>query len=1108
MKKNIVMIETAENIGSGILYPCDFELKSDREKSYIVFTNKHVLGNLGVNSKPSDDFCKSIILQIYDDNGIIVADKFIKRILIHNSINNENKNNDIAALLICIDERVSITLDTMIYQEELEDRETLYMEGYPGVMINDEVSQKVQLEGVAKNIFPQNNMIGVYQIRDDYHWYNNYNDLKLMEGYSGSPVYIKQEKESFLVGMNQSIADIESGENPFKLVYYIKIVYMLDYLRKKGCIIFRRHKDKSYQIDWIYGLEDKLNSYPNKPTFLLLGGSGAGKSSFAKDFSLNGDKLCSTNDGQTTRTNVIYEYNIFCKQSKVIVHLMSDKEFARRIKQMSNLKLINYCFSEIFGLSNNTRVNNKIDIIRKFYYIVEHILLENKGKRAFLDKIEKIVFINGEIDNDELLSLYEELLTIILVEIPISQIKFICDTNKLEEIFKEYKSKKKYDQYFDTEKEKEVDLLKEIIEKQWPSEQMRGDIKQLLLGRCKDNEFDLKKYQVSCYKIIKNNNNYASMIDNNLEIINSVMDSIEFKNKVFDALFNIEGFFNINEFSFFIDTTEIESIRQNFEFAVSYEKEITKGSGKIKIDLDESIDDYCKELYELLIRNFEQLFEMNKDTMTMEFLLNDLSIDKKEILTMCLQVKNGQSLTGLVKSVNVIDSISNEYALLLKELRISTIKILDTYGLDHVEWKANTKDVLHTIKYQYEKDEKINFEDVGILYIKKLDAGRPDELRNILPYVYEVIPQSPVYCVFSGIDIYYSNNEKQIDELSWSKQYEEICPKSVQYILSEQGKAEIIDNIKCSKERKENFYLVLKNNLVPYCGKKELVSNGFSYYKNNLKYIQKVLSSIIAKEYSSLEIVSIDYVKDILSRETSKQSIIMLLSKVFENASVKTWYHHMTVKANFKRISGSNTQQELGFWRANRQQWNQLFHEAYAKIISRESGDLLNCFSEGKDAIEAALINMENRYLGDEDNLFLSELDDSKKNTFRKIIEDMYKNNVYNNNPFDEKEDIGNWSYEEQKKYVLDVVNFAKGFDLIYDIRDRFVKFFVDSLVEQLQEENNLKTKNLVSVNLFFSDALNKLEAEFVEKYQKKTGDNTRKKLYEMLKYHFENLSQ
>lgn len=189
---------------------------------------------MGVNSKPSDDFCKSIILQIYDDNGIIVADKFIKRILIHNSKNNENKNNDIAALLICIDERVSITLDTMIYQEELEDRETLYMEGYPGVMINDEVSQKVQLEGVAKNIFPQNNMIGVYQIRDDYHWYNNYNDLKLMEGYSGSPVYIKQEKESFLVGMNQSIADIESGENPFKLVYYIKIVYMLDYLRKKG----------------------------------------------------------------------------------------------------------------------------------------------------------------------------------------------------------------------------------------------------------------------------------------------------------------------------------------------------------------------------------------------------------------------------------------------------------------------------------------------------------------------------------------------------------------------------------------------------------------------------------------------------------------------------------------------------------------------------------------------------------------------------------------------------------------------------------------------------------------------------------------------------------
>ncbi len=100
-----------------------------------------------------------------------------------------------------------MSIENQILAENLKNRDTLYMEGYPVVMIEDSVSQKIQLEGVSKDIFPQNNKMGIYQITDDYHWYNNKKDLKLMEGFSGSPVYIEKGEKFYLVGMNQSVSN-------------------------------------------------------------------------------------------------------------------------------------------------------------------------------------------------------------------------------------------------------------------------------------------------------------------------------------------------------------------------------------------------------------------------------------------------------------------------------------------------------------------------------------------------------------------------------------------------------------------------------------------------------------------------------------------------------------------------------------------------------------------------------------------------------------------------------------------------------------------------------------------------------------------------------------
>ena len=211
---------------------------------------------------------------------------------------------DVAVILIQIKNYNKITLETKIYQNQLDNREIIYVEGYPRVMLDDEINQKVQLQGMHKEMFPDKNAFGMYQIKDDYHWYNDYNDLKLMEGFSGSPVYIENDDKIYLLGMNQSIANIEKGENPFKIVYYLKMQYIIDCLRESNCIIFDRNEDGSLNIEWVLNLYNSGKDL----TLLMLGGSGAGKSTFAKSFAYHESKLNTTNDGQTTRSNIFYHF--------------------------------------------------------------------------------------------------------------------------------------------------------------------------------------------------------------------------------------------------------------------------------------------------------------------------------------------------------------------------------------------------------------------------------------------------------------------------------------------------------------------------------------------------------------------------------------------------------------------------------------------------------------------------------------------------------------------------------------------------------------------------------------------------------------------------------
>ena len=1078
MKKNIVLIRTIENVGTGILYPCHYDNAADNCNSFIVFTNRHVIYDLVSDGAPQD-VKDSIILQIYDDNGGFVESSQIKHVLAHIPLCENEKQNDVAALLVDIDISVPITLQTRIYHGELKDRAILYMEGYPGIMLNDEISQKVQLEGMAKTIFPDNPHIGVYQIRDDYHWYNDYKDLRLMEGFSGSPVYIKDDNKTFLIGMNQSVADIDNGENPFKLVYYLKITHMLECLRRTGCILFQRLEEDKYLIEWIYGLENKIREYTRCPTFLLLGGSGAGKSSFAKDFALNGDKLCSTNDGQTTRTNVIYEYGLLCEKSRAEVQIMTQKEFVARMEQMNGIMpMLNY-IHQVFDLSILPSRQDSMKYLRDMYCLLECCV----GSDAkWLVDLKNAIMLNESMEIDALWDTYEKAERTLLSKIPLSQVKYICDRDKIYDIYRKYKESIAYERMENPNiTDNGEKHLQRIINKHW-QKGIQQDILVIMTEWFNKTEFNYRKYQDSCWCCFEDKTDQEAV---NLEQLHNLWMNMDWKKNLIECVLRIEGFFDIKEFEFL-----------GVEAQKFYEIEFKED----KYNFREVVHDLCEQIHIAIKDKLSEYFSnIKNNNFTITFFLDQLSQRDKQWLTICLQKVENKSLTGIIKLVKIIDRVSDEYALLLKELEIKNLRILDTYGLDHVEWGGDAKNALHDIRYRYQEHEKIKTEEIGVLYLKKLDSGWPEELRNVLPCVYDVIPQAPIYCVFSGIDIYYQNNPIQIENIYWKKGNESSCPKAVQYILSDKGEKEIIQHIDCREERKKNYYLVMKNNLLPYCGRKDLVRNEYAYYQNNLKYVQKVLASMLMKEYDSLEIVDLEELKKYI--DNASEAFRDILNKIFEKASVRSWhyYHHMTVKANFKRIANDD-QDELGYWGVNRQRWDQLFHEAYRSVFSNESEDFINHFESGRDAIESAIFSMEDAFLGSSSDLYRKKLD--SKNKFRKLLQDMYLTDTYKHNPFAERADFEHFDQQQKREYLEDVCDFAKGLHENIEYYLMYWDFFKETLFKQLQKDNEIKAENLVDLNLEFANSLHMLEKEFRAIYGE-NNEGAAEKFRQILNYYF-----
>jgi len=143
---------------------------------------------------------------------------------------------------------------------------------------------------------------------------------------------------------------------------------------------------------------------------------------------------------------------------------------------------------------------------------------------------------------------------------------------------------------------------------------------------------------------------------------------------------------------------------------------------------------------------------------SIKFDFNYLTYEGIDLLKYCLKVNDisenrKKSLTAIIDKVEINSMLSNDYAYLADELGLESIIFHDTRGLDHIEKGVDKKTQLRNYLTNIEEGSSMKERIDSVFYIKKLDSGRPTELENTIPFIYDIIPNVPIFCVFTGIDI-------------------------------------------------------------------------------------------------------------------------------------------------------------------------------------------------------------------------------------------------------------------------------------------------------------------------------------------------------------------
>lgn len=822
-----------------------------------------------------------------------------------------------------------------------------------------------------------------------------------LDGFSGSPVFCCKDSCIIVIGMLNEIESNNGHDVNYNDVKAIRIEDILYNLYKNGIILYYLKIDGVLNIKWIYKDKNQFSDYLTKKA-LVIGGSGAGKSSFIKTFAMNSNLLDSSGDGQTTRTDIEYKFSINNEKPTLEVTLLNKDNFICKMINQIEFPLLTLSFWLLLNEKYNIEIEIDIAIKRKLRKLNEIVLPSPK----IIDLINSWYELNENNDDNKRRKLIDLNYDFILILLNNND---LCSVNLDEKL---------------------TDIEK-------------NELNKILLtckGFFKHTEFDF----------LKENNNQEEK--ENSQKIEDIFDKI------------------------FENTTKRELIESIID---SVEK---KGDYGIKL--------FFKMIYEMLQPQVHKYYGVKTNDFSLD--LMELKEQHKQSISYLLKVEEGYSLTSMLSKIVVNDKFNNRYAWIIDKLKIKEIWLIDTCGLDHVERGETPVEIIK------EAFSKRNDDIKAVFYVKKLDSGRPTELQQIIPAIYKVQSNAAVYCILNGADILYGSHDNQ-ESISFDDELKR--PNSIKYLLSEDGKTEIIQSIKentftnghsIGEGRCKILYSVLTKNLIPYCSKIE----NRTFNLNNEYHINRLFKSIAVEEHLGLDFITEDVVKYVENSASKFDSILKSsLEKIFEKASITDWtssiskHGHWALKnANIDRI----VKHDLGHFGKYDDRWSIHFKDAYQSVFSvfekdqdivkelfgLEESNKCSCY----DKLESILIDFKDDFLGCPKNEIYKifpttskeiECESCKENCFRNILIKIYASNSY-------KYSLEYNKNIKRETWLNEICNFSKGFETI---SNELIQFFKLELLKKMKNENNKNLSLILELNSEIEKDYKRLKEKIVANF-------------------------
>ncbi len=966
---NIVLIDTYNSLGTGIILPCRYDRSDDKDFAfYIIITNYHVLHSREKLEDPVKEIsCDDISLTIFDKDMRLVPGEDYEIVKIE-AVFSTFEEEDIAAILVRIRKAHEIAKCCRIGDfEELQEGDDIYTKGFPGILQEETEALPIRFMGSLQLSRYKGGKMGTYRTQESFHFYSDYRDEDMFCGLSGGPVFMERDGEMQLLGMNQGIFADNYGDSPYQLIRFMEMKHILEYLRQNGCILYSLLYGN---ISVIWTKDEKQNGREGKEALCVLGGSGAGKSSFLESMTQHAQILETVGDGQTTRTDIYYYLSLYNNKPDVKVCFLNKKDFADKMDRTVFPDLLALEFEYKFGWR---KIDIRVDpygFLRANLDYLKILLTEKniygENEKAYLE-IESLCINAGESeDEEEIRKCYTVFCNIIyrFIDREISKqvLKTIFDIYTRTKIMKSFISLNECSDDTDIVKVEGIDLS--------------GFYENGVKG--KDTSELVKNLSVLPYKAKES---YVCAVLEADSLETEVVDKeSDFSNALRMVLEEQKGIFSYREVRYlFGDHKEDNSklfgmldsgITKEYVRNIFGDKGETENNNKVSI---------YGELYE------EVMDKLGNDRTILQqgLSLVDMTLKEKELINLCVRGSNKRSLSAFIDHIEVRDSYYCEYAVPIYESKHNEILLIDTCGLDHIDKGKGNR---FTLK---ERVEHIKLKLGGaadkyhlnnIIYLKKLDAGKPTEISDIFAYIADMDIEGGLYCVFTGLDIYENSNDSFFAKnKNWHIDHSfDGYPKVMQYLVDRQYKEELLRMCNCVSYRKEDLYRVMSRNVITYCANRRLIEKQGKYQENNIVGIRTLFESVFQKEIDSSQLCigsEADDFERIFEKEIDKiqRELRKLIILMFDLASVTKWqrYYWQTLNANLNRyIDG-----EKGFARSYNHTWQYLFVEGYRKTFESEyAEDFYKLFGKYENTAYSLVRQIKYNYVRDIIDIYLEEM--------------------------------------------------------------------------------------------------------------------------------------